>query len=104
MVKFIGDYKRLINLDHVRKLEISSRPGGMRLDVTWADGRHEKFKRLSEELVESIELLLREQVAPRMDTMHQGGNEAHAHHSEKAEATATEAIASGGTAADEANS
>jgi hypothetical protein len=103
MVKFIGDDKRLINLDHVRKLEISSRSEGKRLDVTWADGRREKFKRLSEELVESIERLLHEPVAQRMDTMHQGGNEAH-HHSEKNEASVAETIASEDTATDEVSS
>jgi hypothetical protein len=88
MVKFVGDYKRLINLDHVRKLEISSRYGGMRLDVTWADGRREKFKRLSEAFVESIERFVDEQAAQRMDTM-QGEDEAHF---EEAEARATETV------------
>jgi hypothetical protein len=96
MVKFIGDYNRLINLDHVRKLEIRSRSGGTRLDVTWTDGKREKFKRLSEEFAESIEHLLRDQVAQRT----QGGNEAH-HHAEKTEASVAEAIASGEPATDE---
>jgi len=96
MVKFIGDYNRLINLDHVRKLEVRSRPGGTRLDVTWADGKREKFKRLSEEFAESIEHLLHEQVAQQT----QEGNEAY-HRAENAKIPAAEAIASGEPATDE---
>ena len=98
MVKFIGDYNRLINLDHVRKLEIRSRSGGTRLDVTWTDGKREKFRRLSEEFAESIEHLLRDQVAQRT----QGGNEAH-HRAENAKIPAAEAITSGEPAAEEVN-
>ena len=102
MVKFIGDYTRLINLDHVRKLEISSRSEGARLNVTWVDGGREKFKRLSEEFVESIERLLCKSVAQPVGTMDQGGNEALAHH--HSEAPVGEAIASGDTATDEVSS
>jgi hypothetical protein len=97
MVKFIGDYNRLINLDHVRKLEIRSRSGGTRLDVTWTDGKREKFKRLSEEFAESLEHLLGEQEAQRTQE-----NEAH-HHAEKTEASVAEAIASGEPATEEVN-